>query len=155
PNAMATAFALPDRVGTVGIAAAVGPVFDNPQFDAAIPANHAALLPIAREDRDAAIALVRQFAQPSADAWAADPHAYFATFVADWPEPDQASFRAERDEWMLNLGATYGRGVDTFVDEVASTFGPWGFDLGDVRVPVRAWHGLADDLPIAPIEYVI
>ena len=41
------------------------------------------------------------------------------------------------------------------VDEVGATFGPWGFDLADVRVPVRAWHGTLDPVPAAVIRFVV
>ncbi len=41
------------------------------------------------------------------------------------------------------------------VDEIGATFGPWGFDLADVRVPVRAWHGALDSVPTAVVRFVV
>jgi len=155
PNAIATGYALPDRVAVVGIAASMGAVFDYPELDALQADNIQALLPLARADRDAAIAIVRDFTKPTADAWASDPDAYFETFVEEWPPEMRKRFRAERDEWMKNLGATYDRGPDTFTDEVVSTVGPWDFDPADVRVPVRAWHGSADEIRVENIQFLV
>jgi hypothetical protein len=44
---------------------------------------------------------------------------------------------------------------ETMVDEIGATFGPWDFDLADVRVPVRAWHGTLDPAPAAVIRFVV
>jgi pimeloyl-ACP methyl ester carboxylesterase len=155
PNAIATGYALPDRVAVVGIAASVGAVFDNPELDTLQSADFQALLPLARTDRDAAIAIVRDFTKPTADAWASDPDGYFETFVEGWPAAMHAWLRATADLWMKTLSATYDRGPDTVTDEIASTYGPWGFDAADVRVPVRAWHGSADDIKIENIQFLV
>ena len=56
---------------------------------------------------------------------------------------------------MNVMRATYARGADTATDEIAATFGPWGFDPADLRIPLRAWHGTADETPIEVIRYLV
>jgi pimeloyl-ACP methyl ester carboxylesterase len=156
PSALACGYALPDRVAVVGLCCAVGPHFDNPQFDPLLSAEIQALLPIARVDRDTALVLVRDFFAATADAVAADVVGYFdGPFLEGWSESDRPTFIAKRDQWIANLEATWGRGVETMVDESGATYGPWGFALADVRVPVRAWHGDLDPIPADVIQYVI
>jgi pimeloyl-ACP methyl ester carboxylesterase len=156
PSAVACGYALPDRVAVVGLVCAVGPLFDNPQFDALESPEMQALLPIARDDRDLALTLVRDFFAATADAVAHDVAAYFdGEFLAGWHEADRSIFIANRDQWIASLEATYGRGVETMADEIGATFGPWDFELADVRVPVRAWHGTLDPTPAAVIRFVV
>ena len=154
PYAAACGYARPERVGCAGLAAAVGPVFDNPALDQFLGTQVQALLPIAREDQAAALAIVRDVVKPGSDAWAADPDGYFDTWLEGWAEIDRPAFRAKREMWVNVLAATNQRGTDTTLDDVACMYGPWGFTPADIRVPVRAWHGLADDLSIEPIRFV-
>jgi pimeloyl-ACP methyl ester carboxylesterase len=156
PSAIACGYALPDRVGVVGLVCAVGPVFDNPQFDELMAPEVGALLPIARQDRDVALALVRDFLKPTVDAVVSDVGAYFdGEFLAGWHEADRPRFIDERAEWIATLQASYGRGVDAVVEDIAATYGPWDFGLADVHVPVRAWHGEIDPVPIDVIRFVV
>lgn len=156
PSAVACGYALPERVAVAGLVCAVGPVFDNPQFDVLLAPEMQALLPIGREDRELALTLVRDFFAATADAVARDVGAYFdGEFLAGWHEADRPSFIANRDQWLASLEATYGRGVETMADEIGATFGAWGFDLADVGVPVRAWHGALDPVPAAVIRFVV
>ena len=156
PSALACGYAIPDRVAVVGLVCAVGPVFDNPQFDELLAPEVAALLPIARQDREVALALVRDFLTPTVDAVVSDVDGYFDDeFLAGWHETDRPRFVAERAQWVATLQASYGRGIDAVVDEIAATYGPWDFDLADVHVPVRAWHGTIDPVPIDVIRFVV
>jgi pimeloyl-ACP methyl ester carboxylesterase len=156
PYAMACAHALGDRVTVAGLVCAVGPAFDAPQFDGLRSAEIKALLEFARGDIAAAPAVVREVLRPTADAVSADPAAYFDdVFLGGWSETDRPRFVAERDRWILNLEATYGSGVDTIADDAVIVYGPWGFDLAEVRVPVRAWHGALDDVPLDAVRHVI
>lgn len=150
PTALACAHALGDRVTVVGLACGVGPVFDQPRFDPVLPADWQALLPIARQDLDGARELVRAFVAPTAAAWAADPDAYFDTFVAEAAELDRPGMLADRDMWAAVLDATYRRGPDAVADEIVASVGPWGFTPVEVAVPVHVWHGDRDDA--SPVE---
>jgi len=155
PNALACAHRLGDRVSTVGIVSGVGPLFDHPEFDTILPDQQQLLLPIARQDIDGALALVREVTTPVVEAWADDPAAAFEAWVQESPEVDRAALRRDREMWMEVLDATYGNGADTFVDEVRATFGPWGFELAGVGRPVHMWHGDADDMaPLTVARHV-
>jgi pimeloyl-ACP methyl ester carboxylesterase len=156
PSAVACGYVLPDRVAVVGLVCAVGPLFDNPQFDPLLPPEMQLLLPVGRDDREVALALVRDFYAPTADAVAADVGAYFdGEFLAGWHESDRPNFVARRAQWLASLEATWGEGVETMADEIGASFGPWGFDLAEVRVPVRAWHGALDPIPTAAVRFVV
>lgn len=156
PSAVACGYVLPDRVAMVGLVASVGPVFDQPQFDALLSPELQLLLPVARDNRDVALGLVREFLAPTADAVAADPSAFFdGPFLDGWTEGDRPLFVTRRDFWIDCLTATWGRGVETMVDESGATYGPWGFEPADLRVPVRAWHGDEDAIPSAVVQFVV
>lgn len=54
-----------------------------------------------------------------------------------------------RPEVQEMIGAAYAEalrpGVDGWVDDVLALYGlPWGFDPGDISVPVMLWHGGTD-----------
>jgi pimeloyl-ACP methyl ester carboxylesterase len=155
PNAVACGYALPERVGAVGIVCGIGAFFDNPQFDELHDATFQALLPLARADLDAARSAVREFMKPISADVAADPGGYFDTeYLATREEPDRSIFASERDLWIANLVATYADPEGT-TDEVISTFGPWAFDPRNVRVPVRAWHGALDNTAVELIGQLV
>ena len=157
PSSLACAYALPDRVGVAGLACAVGPLFDQPQFDALMPDEVRALLSIARSDRATAIELVREFFRPTSDAYTIDPDAAFENFVVGFTEEEQLRLRADHERWRRVLEATWAAGPDAATDETVASIGPWGFDAADVGVPVRAWHGDADggNTPIDVIRWLV
>ncbi len=150
PSALACARSFGDRVCGVGLVSGIGPLFTHPEFDEVLPEQQQLLLPIARDDIDAALALVHEVAAPFAAAWAEDPVAAFEGWAGEWPDSDRLALLADRELWMEVLDATYGNGAGTFVDEVGSTFGPWGFELTEVGQTVHMWHGELDDM--APVE---
>ena len=57
--------------------------------------------------------------------------------------------------WMRMLEATYG-GVPPGPADFIHEYAPWGFAAGEVPVPVRAWHGDADEAaPLPLVEELI
>ncbi|WP_427894019.1 alpha/beta fold hydrolase [Kribbella sp. GL6] len=46
---------------------------------------------------------------------------------------------------MARLAATFVTSHDGWEDDLIAFAKPWGFDLGDISVPVSLWHGSADD----------
>lgn len=143
PYAFATGLALPDRVSAVGLQCAIGPAFDNPQHDDGLPPAVQALLPFARQDRDAAIPLVQQILGAERERWLADEDAFFEDWLLTWPENDQPLFREFESRWRGNLEATL-RNEGAYADDVIVVFGPWELDLSAMAVPVRSWHGSDD-----------
>jgi pimeloyl-ACP methyl ester carboxylesterase len=155
PYALATGLALPDRVTAVGLQCAMGPAFDHPEQDGGLPAPLQALLPFARQDRDAAIPLVHQILGAERGNWLADPDGFFDQWLLTWPENDRPLFRQFEGRWRHNLEATQ-RIEGAYPDDVIIVFGPWGLDLAAMRVPVRAWHGTDDGAaPLGLVQEVV
>lgn len=155
PYALVTGLGLPDRIKGVGLMCAMGPAFDYPEFDGELSAIFQALLPLARQDREATIPLVHQFLGDERQKWLAEPDAFFEAFVAGWPEIDRAKFQAEANRWRQTLAATYGQ-EGAYATDVIIAFGPWQLELSAMKVPVRAWHGSDDhSAPLALVQEVI
>ncbi|HWD83934.1 MAG TPA: alpha/beta hydrolase [Kribbella sp.] len=68
---------------------------------------------------------------------------------------------------MARLAATFVTSHDGWEDDLIAFAKPWGFDLGEIHVPVTVWHGsaderagqhakhLADAIPHAELRYYI
>jgi pimeloyl-ACP methyl ester carboxylesterase len=143
PYALATGLGLPQRVTGVGLLCAVGPAFEHPEFDGSLSPTVQLLMPLARQDREAVVPLVHQFLGDERKKWHADPDDFLEEFVAGWPENDRDGFRAAADRWRQTLAATYGQ-EDGYATDVILVFGPWQLDLGQMSVPLKAWHGSED-----------
>jgi pimeloyl-ACP methyl ester carboxylesterase len=133
PYALASGLGLPDWVTGVALMCALGPAFEHPEFDPKLSATVQALLPLARQDRDAVVPLVHQFLGDEREKWQADPDAFFEDFVAGWPENDRNAFRAAASRWRETLAATHGQ-EGGYATDVILVYGPWQFDLGAMRV---------------------
>ena len=46
---------------------------------------------------------------------------------------------------MARLDATFVTSHDGWLDDHLAFAAPWGFELGDIKVPVSLWHGSADE----------
>jgi pimeloyl-ACP methyl ester carboxylesterase len=153
--ALATGLGLPEQVTGVGLMCALGSAFDHPEFDASLSAEVQALMPLARQDREATVPLVQQFLEDQRKKWQADPDGFFDDLVAGWPENDRAAYQEAADIWRLNLDATYCR-EGAFATDIILVYGPWQLDLSATKVPVRAWHGTDDSTaPIGLVQKVI
>lgn len=51
----------------------------------------------------------------------------------------------EDPEAVARLTATFVTSHDGWIDDHVAFAQPWGFDLGDIKVPVSLWHGSADE----------
>jgi pimeloyl-ACP methyl ester carboxylesterase len=142
PYALSLAVALPERVTCVGLVCALGPIVDHPEFDDDFDHPLKALLPIARQDPNAAEGLLRQVLTPLGERFRADPDAYFEEWLEGWPADQQVLFRKYRSRWMLAIEATH-RDTDGYADDIVAGL-RWTFDPSEVRVPIRAWHGTED-----------
>lgn len=56
---------------------------------------------------------------------------------------------------IANSGELYRQGGRGLYDEALVLARRWGFDPGDLRVPVHIWHGEMDDtVPVRMARYV-
>jgi pimeloyl-ACP methyl ester carboxylesterase len=49
-----------------------------------------------------------------------------------------------RQELVRAYAAAVSRSADGWFDDAVALAAPWGFDPGDIRVPVYLWHGVED-----------
>jgi pimeloyl-ACP methyl ester carboxylesterase len=140
--ALALAHALPDRVSRVGLVCALGPILEHPEFDDDFNHPLRALLPVARQDADAAEALLREFLTPLGERYRTDPETFFEEWLQGWPEDQQVLYRKYKSRWMPAIEATH-RDTDGYADDIVSGL-HWTFDPGEIHTPVRSWHGTAD-----------
>jgi pimeloyl-ACP methyl ester carboxylesterase len=140
PYVLATAWRWPERVMAAAVCGGSGPLELPGALAGAAPARRAGYL-LARH----APWLFRRVIR-----WKAGPRVNADTFVREYtahnPPADQAiladpTFRAT---YLANKQEALRQGPDAFADEVILGAKPWGFRLGDIRVPVHFWQGEAD-----------
>jgi pimeloyl-ACP methyl ester carboxylesterase len=57
---------------------------------------------------------------------------------------------------IANSAELYRQGGRGMYDEGLVLARPWGFQLGEVRVPVYVWHGAQDEtVPLAMADYLV
>jgi len=65
---------------------------------------------------------------------------------------DRAALTGELGEdFAANCREALRPGVDGWIDDDLALTRPWGFDLGEISVPVMVWHGTAD--PSVPVAH--
>jgi len=143
PYAAAVGRALPERVGGVAVVSGLGV----PGTAAATPPSQRALLWCARRRREA----LRRPLDGLVDLARRHPDALVGLLArrrgsdgTDLADPEAGAIFAE-----AFLSATE-RGVGAMLEDLVLATGPWGFDPGEVPVPVHVWHGTAD--PLVPVE---
>jgi len=78
-------------------------------------------------------------------------------FLYLMPEGDQEVFRRPEVKWMLidDLVRASRRQLHAPVYDIVQFTRPWGFSLREIRVPIRFWHGNADNIvPLAHAEHM-
>ena len=149
PYALACGVAIPERITRLALRSSVGPIFDRPDFDELQPPHTRPLIDAVRQDPAARHETVRSMVKPLAEMWNGNPEGGWTMFVAMLPESARAQAEADAELWQAALAATFGD-PDAYADDRIAAVGPWEFDLADVEVPLRAWHGTADaTAPIA------
>jgi pimeloyl-ACP methyl ester carboxylesterase len=144
PYALAAGAALPERVHGVGVLGGVAPTQGE---DAAaggiiqLAVSLAPLLTVARVPLGVAltqgIRLVRPLAGPALDLYAA------VQPPGDKNLLSRPEFKAMFIDDLLN-GSRFQTSAP--INDLILFTRPWGFDLADVRVPVRWWHGNDDHI---------
>ena len=141
PYALAAGCAMPERVKVVGVLGGVPPTTgpDAPPGGlAALSARFAPLLPPLRIPIGIAVGAVTMVLGPVG-------HQAVRAFARISPPGDRAVLDQPEVEAMFldDLLNTRGR-LRGFFDDVILFGRDWGFGLGDVKVPVKWWHGDAD-----------
>ncbi|GAA1159972.1 alpha/beta hydrolase [Nocardioides aquiterrae] len=149
PYALAAGAALPERVHGVGVLGGVAPTQGEDAAEGGIiqlAVSLAPLLVLARVPLGVAltqgIRLVRPLAGPALDLYAA------VQPPGDKNLLSRPEFKAMFLDDLLN-GSRFQTSAP--VNDLILFTRPWGFDLADVRVPVRWWHG--DDDHIVPFRH--
>ncbi len=141
PYALACGRSLGDRVRRLGIVCGLGPTDDPAALDGMMWANRlglrlarrlpwlahpvfAALAPLFRNRPERVLEHLGSALGEEERGFFADP-ALRALFAATFREAFRQGWRGPARDARIYAA-------------------PWGFDLGDVRVPVRMWHGEAD-----------
>jgi pimeloyl-ACP methyl ester carboxylesterase len=149
PYALACGHALADRVAVVGMVCGVVGFVHEPALDQLLRADLREELPRYRAEPDRLIAEKLAQLQQWHAAWAQDPEGFFdqwARLAGDETLP--------RSFWMSLLASTFGGEPD--IDEQIIRWSPWGFVVQDLDVPIRAWHGDADNrAPLAAVEELV
>ncbi len=152
PYTAACAWALPARVTRAAILSGIGPTDVAGLTQGMTPPNRAVLwvarnLPVA-----AARALVGLLALQLRD-----PERAIARMMRALPKPDREVLADPRlrERFAEELRESFARGSEGALSDFLVFARPWGFALGEIRVPVHVWHGALDrNVPVAMARHV-
>jgi len=152
PYALACAARIPERVDGVALVAAIGPLARADLISGMVMPNRLALVLAARAPPVAriGIGLIARF-------YRRYPQRYLAHMLAAAPPADHqvlagSGYRALLAASTAEALRQGGRGV---ARELTLLARPWDFPLGQVRMSVRIWQGLADNIvPAAMARYL-
>jgi pimeloyl-ACP methyl ester carboxylesterase len=149
PYALASCYALPDRVMAAAVLGGVAPTRGDDAPPGGFVGRMAPLGPLATAFR-APLSLGL-----TAFVWAVRPVASpaFELYARISPEGDQRVFARPEIKAMFldDLLTGSRRGMAAPVLDFLLFARPWGFSVRDITVPVRWWHGDAD--PIVPLAH--
>jgi pimeloyl-ACP methyl ester carboxylesterase len=148
PHALAVAARLADRVTRAACSVSPAP-YDIPDFDwfDGMDPENIRLTEVALKGGPAHVAELERLAEEMLERVEADP----AKLLGDeWalPESDRAELgRPERHHVIREeVGEAFRNGVWGLVDDDLSLLSPWGFDVSEIRVPIRVVYGESDVL---------
>jgi pimeloyl-ACP methyl ester carboxylesterase len=148
PHALAAAARLPDRVTRVTCAVGIVP-FETEGFDffEGMDPNNVREMRWALEGEDVLAPQLEREAAEMVERVAVDPSKIIGD---DWDlsEADRAELaRPERHDVIReSVTESFANGVWGWVDDDLCFTVPWGFDLGEIRVPARVIYGSTDVL---------
>jgi pimeloyl-ACP methyl ester carboxylesterase len=146
--ALACGHRLPDRVTVVVLLSPWVVFADEPELDGLLPDDFRVELAVYRSDPTPQLEERYATVQARCEAWARDPDGLYRELFGEAADVLPAY-------WLRMLEANYGEDRFTPAD-FAEEYEPWGFSARDVSVPVRAWHGDADDsAPLSLVEELI
>lgn len=143
PYALAAGYAMPDRIKVVGILGGVAPTRGTDAIGGglvSLAVRLAPLLPPFRRPLAAFIGSLPRLVRPLGDP-------LFAGYARISPPGDREVFaRPEIKAMFLDDLSEGARRMRAPVDDVILFTRHWGFELRDVREPVKWWHGDADNI---------
>ena len=154
PYTLATAYAMPDRITAAGVLGGVIPHVGEESMEGGLVGFMSRLqsslpfisLPLSRFLQIAIFGL-GPFGIQALD--------LFARFS---PEGDQIVFAREEIKAMFidDIKGNSRHGITAPLNDLALFLRPWGFSVADIAVPVRWWHGDADNfVPLAHAEHLV
>jgi pimeloyl-ACP methyl ester carboxylesterase len=146
--AIACAASLPERVTWAGVLAGTGPP-EIPGFRAGLGSFDRISMTLVTRARPLALALwglMRRMALGR-------PDRFLAQLEKETRGPDRAVLAdpAMREALLRTVREGLRPGAAGVVEDYAVEARPWGFALGEIRVPMRIWHGDSDD--VVPLEH--
>lgn len=146
PYAAACAYALPERVTAAALVSSVGPASGPRALGLRLIVRLARWLPWI-----AAVPVRRTLERARTS-----PDAAIEARAEGKAEPEAAMHRSDAGRRLNAQTAEAGRqGHRHAVRELAIVGRDWGFDLGEIMVPVGVWHGRLDrTVPISTAEHV-
>jgi pimeloyl-ACP methyl ester carboxylesterase len=150
PYALACALRIPDRVSTIILESGLGPfhLMDEAALAKLKPLNKAGSAFAAR----APFWLTRGLAEVVSAAVRRFPNLFYSIFVATSSGSDKRRLNCPdvRRRTLATSLEPFRSGGAGWAWEERILALPWGFDLAEVRRPVRLYHGLEDiDVPVA------
>jgi pimeloyl-ACP methyl ester carboxylesterase len=143
--AMACAYALGDRIPSLALIAADGPLDEVPGIRASYPPTVSALIDLIRTNPVAArLALLERHSW-----YANDPGSITrGAAEADGNDPDSVYRRDPAVRAALDVMFQEGahQGAAGLVDDLIAYHQPWGFSPADIRQPTAVWWGEEDPL---------
>jgi len=146
PHALACAARLPDRVLRCQCVVSPAP-YEAAQLDyfSGMTEGNVAAVHAALEGEAADRALCEDLAKTMLDQIAAG-QSNLLPEDSQLPESDQEMLRSHQVQFAAQLTDALARGVDGWVDDDLALMRPWGFEVGDIRVPVWLQYGSDDAL---------
>jgi pimeloyl-ACP methyl ester carboxylesterase len=143
PYALACAYCLPERVVSTAVLSAAGPV-DAPGAAEGLTPLHWLTFKIGRY---APWSLTRALTWLFFRKSAADPAHAIDLYARDRSASDEDVLKMSgvRQNCIESDMEAYRQGLTGFSWDVRLITRPWGFGLGEIIIPVKLWHGTADD----------
>lgn len=152
PHALVCAALLPHRVISAATVCGVGPLDWEGADEGMMPSNVAAN-EAARTNHEMMFAI----GQMMAGAILGDVDAALDMSSGDQPQIDRDTMATPEVRAMMRRTLTEAmrQGGDAYVVEMIMFVQPWGFDLADITVPVRMWHGGVDvNVPLSHAHHL-
>lgn len=147
PHALVCAYKLPERV-VVAVSLSGAASMDVPDALVGMHAGNRTLMKLARS----APWLLGPLIWPTSRLMRAAPEKYMERMLKALPEADQRVLSDPEVMARLRVSDTEAtrNGIRGVVQETKVFVQPWGFSLGDIKVPVQIWQGTEDrNVPVA------